>query len=189
MSYESISSGRCFEADVSHFLQQHVYELPPGKILCIAENDDTTAIYLAKQGYDVTVLDNSLGHLTQLNQLAKNSEVDIATIYEDIAKFDFGQKRWDGIVFISDNNFGIAGRYLLKRFIAGLKSHGVLLLETFSSRKLQEDDFSAQARNVASTRREQTGGLNLSHLGERRLIQKRTGYELGSVVQAVGHLA
>lgn len=187
MLYEKmIDGGAYYGPEANRFLQAHLDQLPLGKILCIAEDDESSAVYLAKQGYDVTVLEHSLFNLTKLNNLAKVNAVNVTEIFDDIAHFDFGISRWDGIVYLSHCNLGVSGKTLLRRFLAGLKPNGVLILETIASRQFELEKLDVDmAQPIAAT----PGRLKLSHLTERDVIKGFGESQIGKIVQAVGSVA
>lgn len=184
MLYEKmIDGGAYYGPEANRFLQAHMDELPLGKILCIAEDDESSAVYLAKQGYEVTVLEHSLFNLTKVNNLAKVNAVNVTEIFDDMANFDFGSSRWDGIVYLSHCNLGVSGNTLLRRFLAGLKPNGVLVLETIASRQFQLAKFDEDMEQPTTAT---LGRLKLSHLTERAVIKGFGDTEIGKIIQAVG---
>ena len=83
------------------FIKSEYVRIPRGgQVLCLAEGEGRNAVFLAEKGYSVTAVDISPVGLKKAEQLARKRGVKITTVVSDLANFDFGDKRWDGIVSI-----------------------------------------------------------------------------------------
>src|SRR5690348_15769107 len=114
------------------FLVEKYNHIPKGKILSLAEGEGRNAVFLAKQGYSVTAVDASQVGLGKAKTLAKANGVAIELVQADLARFDIGENRWDGIVSIFCPLPSSLRKELHKRVVAGLKSNGVFLLEAYT---------------------------------------------------------
>ena len=100
--------------------------------LDIGSGAGRNALYLARQGYQVTGVDLSRIGLDLTQQAAAQDHLPVTTVAEDINKFPIGEKRWDLITLI---DFPFAYRALLPRIAAGLKPGGLLVLQDVSSKQ------------------------------------------------------
>ena len=84
----------------NEFLEANVSHLPKGRVLSLAEGEGRNAVFLAKQGYEVTAVDSSLVGLNKAQKFAADEGVIIDFVHADLAEFDLGQNKWDGIISI-----------------------------------------------------------------------------------------
>jgi 2-polyprenyl-3-methyl-5-hydroxy-6-metoxy-1,4-benzoquinol methylase len=82
------------------FLEENFKVIPKGKVLSLAEGEGRNAVFLARQGYSVTAVDASPVGLQKAGKLAEANGVTIELIHADLADFEIGENRWDGIVSI-----------------------------------------------------------------------------------------
>ena len=118
------------------FLKASYHHIPKGgRVLCLAEGEGRNAVFLAMQGYQVTAVDQSRIGLRKAEALAKENGVEIETIVADLAHFDLGEEKWDGIVSIFAHVPPSIRIELHSQVQKGLKRGGVLLLEGFTPRQ------------------------------------------------------
>lgn len=73
---------------------------PKSRILCIGDGEGRNSVYLASLGHQVTSLDISEVGLVKAQKLAQKRGVEIETCLADLADYDLGDARWDGIVSV-----------------------------------------------------------------------------------------
>lgn len=81
-------------------MEDNYQVIPKDNVLCLAEVEGRNAVFLAKQGYSVTAVDGSQVGLQKAKKLAEEHGVSIELIHADLANFDIGQNRLEGIVSI-----------------------------------------------------------------------------------------
>ena len=91
-------AGYAYGTEPNDFLVAHAAQIPPGRVLCLAEGQGRNAVWLAQQGYDVTAVDLSEVGLAKAQQLAAERGVQLTTIQADLAQFTIEPQTWDGIV-------------------------------------------------------------------------------------------
>jgi tellurite methyltransferase len=74
------------------FLVEHIRNLHRGKALDIGAGSGRNALYLAKEGFDVTALDSDDTALKTLSTTAKNEGLTITTCLKDIRSFESTEK-------------------------------------------------------------------------------------------------
>jgi len=119
------------------FLEENYKALPKGEILSLAEGEGRNAVFLAKQGYSVTAVDSSKVGLSKAKKLAEENGVQIELIHADLAEFDIGENKWDGIVSIFCPLPSAIRKEMHKKVVAGLKKNGVFLLEAYTPDQLR----------------------------------------------------
>lgn len=120
------------------FLKEEFQQIPAaGNVLCLAEGEGRNAVFLARQGFSVTAVDQSSVGLNKANGLAHENGVEINTIQADLATFDLGINHWDGIVSIAAHVPPAIRQDLHSRVLRALKNGGIFLLEAYTIRHLE----------------------------------------------------
>lgn len=174
----------------NEFLVEKVCCIPKGKVLSLAEGEGRNAVFLAKQGYAVTAVDGSLVGLQKAAKLAKENGVEVEFIHADLAEFEIGSNRWDGIVSIFCPLSSDIRKDLYKRVVEGLKPKGVFLLEAYTPDQLKHGTGGGNSEDVMQSKDSLCSellGLSFKHLIEieRNIIEGTYHTGIGSVVQAV----
>src|SRR5215472_8290534 len=108
------------------FLEENFNAIPKGKILSVAEGEGRNAVFLAKQGYSVTAVDGSQVGLSKAKKLAEENRVAIELIHADLAEFDIGENKWDGIVSIFCPLPSAIRKKLHRKVVTGLDRKSVV---------------------------------------------------------------
>jgi SAM-dependent methyltransferase len=106
-------------------------------ILCIAEGEGRNAVFLAKQGHKVTAIDFSVEGLNKAQNLAKKENVQITTIQQDLANYQFEENKWDCIVSIFAHFNPILRKQIHEQLFNSLNPKGILLLEAYTPFQLE----------------------------------------------------
>ena len=126
-----------YGTEPNDFLKAHVSEIPAGgKVLCLAEGEGRNAVFLARQGFQVTAVDGSAVGLGKLQKLASQYGVQVQTIHSDLADFQIEPQSWDGIVSVWCHVPPALRGTLHAKCAEGLKEGGVFLLEAYHPRQL-----------------------------------------------------
>lgn len=131
-------AGFAFGTKPNDFLASEFSRIPnQGKVLCLAEGEGRNAVFLAKQGYSVTAVDQSTVGLNKAKKLAADNGVDITTVVADLTDYNFGTNIWDGIVSISAHVPTSLRKKLHAQVKRSLKTNGILILEAYTLRQLK----------------------------------------------------
>ncbi|MBO1923566.1 class I SAM-dependent methyltransferase [Thiomicrorhabdus sp. 6S3-12] len=128
-----------YGTEANDFLKQSVHHLPQtgtGKILCLGEGEGRNAVFLAEQGFDVTAVDASEIGLQKALALAESRGVRISTQVADLANYDLGTNRWDGIISIFCHLPEALRLNLHQKVALALKPQGVFILEAYRPEQL-----------------------------------------------------
>ncbi len=174
----------------NEFLEENVNHIPKGKVLSLAEGEGRNAVFLAKQGYSVTAVDASLVGLNKARKLAEENVVAVEFIHADLADYDLGENRWDGIVSIFCPLPSSLRKQLYKKVEAGLKQDGVFLMEAYTVDQLEHGTGGGNSADVMQSEeslRLELAGLKFRHLIEleRDVIEGLYHTGIGAVVQAI----
>lgn len=132
-------TGFAYGTEPNDFLKDEYKRIPKGgHVLCLAEGEGRNAVFLARRGYQVTAVDQSRVGLEKAKSLAKEHGVEIDTVVADLAEYDLGIERWDGVVSIFAHVPPDLRAALHPRIAASLKRGGVLILEAYIERHLQK---------------------------------------------------
>jgi SAM-dependent methyltransferase len=172
------------------FLEANVSSIPKGKVLSLAEGEGRNAVFLAKQGYSVTAVDSSLVGLSKGRKLAEENGVIVEFIHADLAEYDLGENKWDGIVSIFCPLPSSIRKELYKKVEAALKRNGVFLLEAYTPAQLKYGTGGGNSVDVMQSKESlslELAGLKFKHLIEleRDVVEGIYHTGIGAVVQAI----
>ena len=158
--------GFAYGTEPNEFLAENAerYLPPKGEILSLAEGEGRNAVFLASRGFRVTGVDSSAVGLAKARALAAERGVHIETVVEDLARFDLGVDRWDGIVSIWCHNPPEVRTRLHRSVVAALRPGGVLLLESYTPKQLDYKTGGPRTPELMMTAagaREELAGLEL----------------------------
>ncbi|MEG4854286.1 class I SAM-dependent methyltransferase [Microcoleus sp. B5-D4] len=172
------------------FLEANVSSIPKGKVLSLAEGEGRNAVFLTKQGYSVTAVDASLVGLNKARKLAEDNGVIVEFIHTDLAEYDLGENKWDGIVSIFCPLPSSIRKQLHKKVEAALKRNGVFMLEADTPDQLKHGTGGRNSVDVMQSKESlslELAGLKFKHLIEleRDVVEGIYHTGIGAVVQAI----
>ena len=138
----------------------------------MAEGEGRNAVFLAQQGYQVTATDMSEVGLNKALKLAQDRGVDIITQVADLADYEFGEAKWDGIVAIWAHLPKAVRQYVHAQIAPALKPNGVFILEAYTEQQLTMDAVGGPP----ATQRERFGSLAVLR-AELAELEEITGIE------------
>jgi SAM-dependent methyltransferase len=172
------------------FLKENYQQIPKGKVLCLAEGEGRNAVFLAKQGYEVTAVDSSEVGLNKAQKLADENGVNITTVHADLAKYELGTEKWDGIVSIFCHLPKKIHEDLHMRVVNALKHQGIFLLEAYRPEQLELGTGGPPVKAMMMTEDDLTDELDGLHFLliqeiEREVHEGSLHNGLGAVVQLI----
>lgn len=127
--------GFAYGTNPNDFIKSEYSHIPKGgKVLCLAEGEGRNAVFLAKQGYQVTAVDQSSVGLEKAQRLASENGVKITTVVANLADYDLGSEVWDGIVSIAAHVPEELRKSVHKKAVSALREGGVFILEAYTER-------------------------------------------------------
>ena len=126
-------AGYAYGTGPNDFVREQAHRIPAGgKVLCLAAGEGRNAVFLAEKGFDVTAVDLSSVGLGKAQTLADERGVSIRTIRADLATFDLGTDRWDGITSVFAHVPVPIRERLHGSVASALRSGGCLILEAYT---------------------------------------------------------
>ncbi|MBI5110117.1 MAG: class I SAM-dependent methyltransferase [Rhodocyclales bacterium] len=126
-----------YGVEPNDFLVEFAHQLKPsGSVLCLADGEGRNGVWLAMQGHAVTSVDIAAEGMAKAGRLAAAQGVDVVTRVADLASFDLGVARWDGIVSIFMHLPSKLRRDVFARSVAALRPGGVVLFEAYAKGQL-----------------------------------------------------
>lgn len=125
--------GSAYGDEPNDFLREARNQLRvSGRVLCLGEGEGRNAIWLAREGFDVTAVDLSPVGLSKAERAAVAAGVKIRTIVADLDTFDMGAARWDAIVSIWCHMPSRVRRGVHARAVDALAPGGCLVVEAYA---------------------------------------------------------
>jgi len=121
-----------YGTDPNDFLASVVDRIPPGCVICLGDGEGRNGVFLAEQGFAVTSVDASRVGLQKAEALAATRNVHLDTQVADLAHYDLGRERWEGVVSIFAHLPAEVRRDLHARVVPALKPGGVFILEAYT---------------------------------------------------------
>lgn len=106
------------------------------RVLSLAEGEGRNAVYLARQGFDVTAVDSSNVGLKKAQQLARNQQVALHTQQADLLHYPLAENTWDGIVCFYGHFPTELCSNLFPSSVKALKNGGFFIMEVFSQKQI-----------------------------------------------------
>jgi SAM-dependent methyltransferase len=183
--------GWAYGTEPNDFLRANAGEIPGGgHVLCLAEGQGRNAVFLSTLGYAVTAVDRSIPGLEKAQLLAAERGVPLTTRMADLAEFEIGVGRWDGIVSIFGHLPPELRRTVHRAVVGGLRPGGVFILEAYTPSQLAHRTGGPRSAellmNVADLR-EELAGLEflVAQEVDRDVIEGKYHTGLASVVQVL----
>ena len=130
-------TGYAYGQDANEFLKESVEHIPLGNVLCLGAGEGRNAVYLARQGFNVTAVDISEKGLAKARLLAKEDSVRINTIQSDISEFRINKNHWHGIISIFFHTPPTLRKTIHRNIVSGLVPGGVFILEGYSQEQFE----------------------------------------------------
>lgn len=183
--------GYAYGTEQNDFLKENFAVLPKGKVLCLAEGEGRNAVFLAKQGYQVTAVDSSIVGLQKAENLASKHSVFIECVHTDLCEFELGDNQWEGIVSIFCPLLTELRVAVHTKVAKALKSGGVFLAEAYPPKQPQFASGGGDCTDTMQSRAsllQEFPTLEFTHLLEleREVVEGSYHTGLASVVQAIG---
>lgn len=102
------------------------------KVGCFAEGEGRNAIYLAKQGHDVTSYDQSTVGLEKTKDLASQNNVDVETKEIDLTKEKVQTDQFDAAIMVFGHVPKQDQPFFIESMMDSVKSGGHVIFEVYS---------------------------------------------------------
>lgn len=125
---------------VNEFIKNKSELFPPNaKLACFAEGEGRNAVYLAKQGHDVTAYDISPVGLHHAKLLAEENGVTINTIEADLIDMSVERNKYDAAIMVFGHVHELNQEKFLNNMIQSVKNNGYFAFEVYSKYQINYD--------------------------------------------------
>lgn len=179
-----------YGTEPNSFLHANVPALPLGDVLCLAEGEGRNSVFLAGTGRKVSSVDLTEAGVAKTLRLAEERGVVVDAVVADLANYDLGEDRWDGIVSIFAHTPRAVRVDLHCRVAKALRPGGVFLLEAYTPEQIGRGTGGPPSVELTMTSEclsEELESLEFIHSVEiEREIVEGTGHTgKGAVVQLI----
>lgn len=130
--------GFVYGVDPNQFIEMEANRFKSGsKIACLAEGEGRNAVYLAKQGHDVTAYDISNVGLNKASKLAENNGVSIKTKQMNLIEEDLPKNAYDHAILVFGHVHKKDQATLINNLIRTVKKGGLVMFEVYSDAQLK----------------------------------------------------
>lgn len=151
------------------FLQENAHLIPQGSVLCVADGEGRNSVFLATTGRDVSSVDISDVGVAKTKKLASEKGVSVDAQVGDLADFELGRNKWQGVISIFAHLPIRLRQNLHRRVIDSLAPGGIVLLEAYTVDQLGRGTGGPQVPELlmsAESLSQEFASLEIIHLKE-----------------------
>ena len=122
-----------FNRSPNQLLVDAIRDRKPGLAVDLGMGEGRNAVYLARQGWQVTGVDQSDVAVAQAKKRAMDVGVKLDAVVDDLDHFDLGRGRWDLVVLMYVHAWYRGAKpQSVQRIVEALKPGGVVVIEGFA---------------------------------------------------------
>lgn len=130
--------GYAYGTEPNAFMVSQQFRFTPGqKVLLIGEGEGRNGVWLARQGLQVTAVDQSEVGLSKAQDLASQHGVSLETICVDLTSWNWPEAEFDFVISIFVHFPSAVRRRIHQACLAALKPGGSIIMEAFTPEQLQ----------------------------------------------------
>lgn len=118
-----------FNKEANNLLANTTQGLNPGKALVVAMGQGRNALYLARNGWEVTGFDLADKAVAYAQEQAREQGLELTTEIESFETFDYGDNQWDMITWLYGGCLWVDG--ITGKLKKALKPGGLFVFEFF----------------------------------------------------------
>ncbi|PQZ57704.1 SAM-dependent methyltransferase [Bacillus sp. MYb209] len=119
------------------FIQEQAFRLVNhNKVIAFAEGEGRNAIFLARQGHEVTAIDYSEGGLEKTKKLAAKHNVKVHTKKVDLLADSLPANEFDAAIMVFGHFHTDNQRMILNKMIHTIKPGGLIMIEVYLKQQL-----------------------------------------------------
>ena len=130
------ASNFAYGKDSNQFLKENLHFLPKGKVLFVAEGEGRNAVFVAKNGYEVSAFDYSESGQQKALMLAQEHGISINYIVSDVLELPYENESFDALVLIFAHFPAEIRKQAHFKLLELLKPGGKILFEAFGKEQL-----------------------------------------------------
>ncbi|NOU94707.1 methyltransferase domain-containing protein [Paenibacillus sp. LMG 31456] len=119
------------------FIKDQAHRLKGKRIVAFAEGEGRNAVFLARQGYQVTAWDYAVNGLKKTEKLAERFQVKVETGLKDLLHDPVPSESYDGAIMIFGHFPKADQRKVIDKLLAVVKQGGIVMLEVYSEEQIR----------------------------------------------------
>ncbi|MBM7714563.1 class I SAM-dependent methyltransferase [Siminovitchia sp. FSL H7-0308] len=120
------------------FIREHVGQLRAcGPVVCFAEGEGRNAVFLAREGHDVTAWDYAESGLRKTKSLAAKHGVVVKTKTVDLLEYEVEAGQFDAAIMVFGHFQSRDQKEVFKKMLKVVKPGGVVMLEVYSKEQIR----------------------------------------------------
>lgn len=119
------------------FIAEQAHRFQGKRIAAFAEGEGRNAVYLARQGYEVTAWDYAENGLKKTERLAQRYQVKVETELKDLLRDEVPSEAYDGAFMVFGHFPKADQKNVFDKLLAVVKPGGIVLMEVYSEDQLR----------------------------------------------------
>lgn len=120
------------------FIKNQANRLDKGrKVVCFAEGEGRNAVYIARQGHEVTAYDYALNGLKKTEALAERYGVEIKTEQKDLIQEQVPVEEFDASIMVFGHFSKQDQKTVFDKLVSAVKPGGLVMLEVYSEDQIR----------------------------------------------------
>lgn len=107
------------------------------KIVAFAEGEGRNAVFLAKNGHEVTAYDYALNGLSKTKALAERSNVNVNTEQKDLIHDEVPIEEFDGAIMVFGHFEKKEQKNVFDKLVSTVKPSGIVIMEVYSEDQIR----------------------------------------------------
>ncbi|MGE7881607.1 class I SAM-dependent methyltransferase [Bacillus sp. NPDC094077] len=119
------------------FIQEQVFRLTNhNKVIAFAEGEGRNAVFLTRQGHEVTAIDYSEEGLEKTKKLAEKHNVNVHTKKVDLLADSLPANEFDAAIMVFGHFHTDNQKMIFNKMIHTIKPGGIIMIEVYSKKQL-----------------------------------------------------
>ena len=175
----------------NEFIRSQAFRLQVNKkIVAFAEGEGRNAVFLARQGHDVTALDYALNGLKKTEQLAEQYDVKVKTEQKDLINDPVASEEFDAAIMVFGHFAKKDQKSVFNKLVSTVKPGGLIMLEVYSEDQVRYQTGGPKTEDMLydpADLLEWTKGYKVLHFfyGEEDRVEGSLHTGKGHVVQVI----
>lgn len=160
------------------------------KVVAFAEGEGRNAVFLARQGHDVTAWDYAVNGLMKTEKLADRFNVKVETSQKDLVQDPVPYEEYDAAIMVFGHFSKSDQKKVIEKMISVVKPGGVVMLEVYSEDQLRYQTGGPKTADMLYSPMdllEWTHSYQMLHFfyGEQRRDEGKLHNGMGHVIQVI----
>jgi SAM-dependent methyltransferase len=172
------------------FIEAQAHRFNGKRIVAFAEGEGRNAVFLARQGYQVTAWDYAENGLKKTEKLAERFQVKVVTEKKDLVYDPVPSEVYDGAIMVFGHFPKADQRKVFNKLLAVVKLGGIVMMEVYSEEQIRYQTGGPKAVDLLYSPEDVlawSSGFKVLHFfyGEQRRDEGLFHTGMGHVIQVI----